>query len=149
MNGKQFRRFVDRDGGCIHCGELEAIAPHHRINRGMGGSKKLDIPSNIVVLCSVINGHIESDAEAAEEARRFGWKLSRGAVSSEVPIYIPTAGQWVLLDDEYKATPIKEEDRCQSDANNSNTKDTSHRYQTSGYETKDSALKRSGFSPSF
>ena len=99
MRPNQFRKYLDRDGGCVHCGELEAVAPHHRENRGMGGSKKLDAPSNIIVLCSVLNWLLESDAEWAETARQYGWKLPRGSVATEVPVYYPARGGWFLLDD--------------------------------------------------
>lgn len=98
MNHKQFKRFLDRDGGCVHCGELEAVAPHHRMNRGMGGSKILDRPSNIIVLCSILNGVLESDSEWAQTAVDYGWKLRGGLVPEETPMFYPVLGQWVILD---------------------------------------------------
>lgn len=101
MNHKRFRRFTDRDAGCVHCGELEAVAPHHRRNRGMGGSKELDQPANIVVLCSVVNGLLESDAAWAERAREYGWKLRAGQLPEETPVWYPIRGAWFLLDDEF------------------------------------------------
>lgn len=101
MDAKRFRRYLDRDGGCIHCGELEAVAPHHRRNRGMGGSKQRDVPSNIVVLCSVLNGKLESDAAWATRARKWGWKLGNGDDPLEVPVWYPVMGAWFWLDDYY------------------------------------------------
>jgi len=101
MRPKQFQLYLKRDGGCVHCGEQEAVAPHHRANRGAGGSKKLDRPSNIVVLCSVMNGLIESDSTLAEMARGYGWKISKWEEPSEVPVYYPAARAWFLLDDDF------------------------------------------------
>ena len=60
MTPKEFRKYIDRDSWCYHCGQTEAIAPNHRISRGMGGSKVRNVPSNIIVLCSEMNGLIES-----------------------------------------------------------------------------------------
>jgi hypothetical protein len=104
MNAKQFRRYLDRDGGCVHCGETEAVAPHHRANRGAGGSRSRDVPSNIVVLCSYMNGLIESNASAAEAARGKGWKLSSWESPAEVPLWNAIFGEWQLLDDNYGTT---------------------------------------------
>lgn len=101
MRPKQFARYLDRDGGCIHCGDLEAVAPHHRANRGHGGSKRLDRPSNIIVLCSVINGLMESDARIAQLGRDCGWKISRYDEPADIPVYYPRLNAWLRLDDDY------------------------------------------------
>lgn len=101
MDAKRFRRYLNRDSGCIHCGETEAVAPHHRRNRGMGGSKVRDVPSNIVVLCSVLNGLLESDPFWARKARDWGWKLGPGDDPREVPVWVDVEGVWVWLDDKY------------------------------------------------
>lgn len=57
------------------CG-TETLVPHHRVNRGSGGRRSLNRLSNLVWLCSVVNGLIESDSEWAERARNLGIKLS-------------------------------------------------------------------------
>jgi hypothetical protein len=101
VNAKQFRKFVDRDEGCVHCGELEAIAPHHRLGRGMGGSKSRDVPSNIIVVCSWLNFMMESDATVAEVARHNGWKLRAGQVPHEEPVYYQTMDLWGTIDDNF------------------------------------------------
>lgn len=102
MKPKQFLRFLDRDNGCIHCGETEAVAPHHRKNRGMGGSKVLDTPENIIVLCSLINGLLESDAGIARRARDVGWKLVAGDDPAEVAVWYPREQAWYKLDKDYR-----------------------------------------------
>jgi hypothetical protein len=101
MNAKEFAKYVARDGHCVHCGEQEAISPNHRANRGMGGSKKRDRPANIVVLCSIMNGLIESDQRWTVMAREYGWKLSPWDDPLFVPVYDATSGLWYLLDDEF------------------------------------------------
>jgi hypothetical protein len=114
MTPKEFRRYVDRDGGCVHCGETEAIAPHHRLNRGMGGSKARkgvynarNAPSNILTLCSALNGAMEALGPVQAMARSYGWKLSAGDRPHEVPVWHNVRQVWVLLDDEYGSTVVK------------------------------------------
>ena len=84
---------------CLHCGETERLSPQHRANRGAGGSKLLDRPSNIIVLCSTLNSQIESDAEMADYARVNGWKISRQDNPEFMPVWYATEGRWYLLDD--------------------------------------------------
>ena len=98
-----------RDGGCLHCGETEAVSPNHRANRGMGGSKVRDVPSNLVVLCSLLNGLIESDAQWASVAKSYGWKLSTWQNPAEVPVYDTRNREWLLLDDHYGAKVVNQE----------------------------------------
>lgn len=111
MSPKEFRKYLDRDGGCIHCGEQEAVAPHHRRNRGMGGSKNLDRASNIIVLCSVLNGLLESDPNWAERAVELGWKLRPGSVPEETPVFYPCRAQWLTLDDAFHVKPVAPSER--------------------------------------
>ncbi len=100
MTPKQFRRFLDRDTSCPHCGTTdETLIPQHRRNRGFGGSKRLNSPANIIVMCSYFNGLIESSAKAAELARKFGWKLESWEDPEMVPFYAD--GEWWMLDDNF------------------------------------------------
>lgn len=110
MTPKQFQKYLDRDGGCLHCGEREAVAPHHRSNRGMGGSRVRDVPSNIIVLCSYMNGLVESDAAMAALARDYGWKVSANADWRAVPVYDLQRGAWLLLNDGFERIPVEEND---------------------------------------
>lgn len=111
MNAKQFQRYLVRDQGCVHCGETESVAPHHRANRGMGGSKARDVPSNVIVMCSMMNTAMESNAKTAEMARDYGWKLRSFEDPAEVPVFYQTLGVWVLLDDQYNLNLREEADR--------------------------------------
>ena len=110
MNRQQFARFMERDGGCVHCGDVVTAVPNHRLNRGMGGSKKRNHPANIVVLCSEINGLIESDPVWATRAREYGWKLRPWDDPLFVPVYEPMWGVWWRLDDEGNREAVPWED---------------------------------------
>lgn len=106
MNSKQFQKYLDRDGSCPHCGTTETLVPQHRQNRGMGGSKLRDVPSNIIVLCAAYNGLIESSATHAKLAIDFGWKLTAGQDPKETPVMI--SGKWYLLDDNFGKVQVRE-----------------------------------------
>jgi len=84
MTYKQFSKLLERDGGrCYHCGAAgDNLVPQHRINRGMGGSKERERLSNIITLCSIVNGLLESDADVARLGRDKGWKRLRGSTKS-------------------------------------------------------------------
>lgn len=106
MNGRQFALYLARD---MHCpcgcvGREDTLVPQHRINRGMGGSKELDRPANVIVLCSSANGLIESNATWAARARTYGWKLSRSESPEETPFYDLATRTWNLIDNDYNRT---------------------------------------------
>ena len=103
MNGRQFALYLARD---MHCpcgcvGQEDTFVPQHRINRGMGGSKTLDRPANVIVLCSTMNNLIESNPVTAERARGYGWKLSRWDSPEETPFYDCATRSWHLIDNLY------------------------------------------------
>lgn len=106
MNQKDFKRLQERDQYCLHCGEGEAVAPNHRANRGMGGSKLSDVPSNIVLLCSRLNGLIESDAYYQKMAFDNGWKVSKWADWREIPVRDVMSGAVYLLNDDWSRNVI-------------------------------------------
>lgn len=92
------KKILKRDNNqCWHCAEIEAISLQHRRNRQMGGSKTLDRADNLIVLCSAMNALIESDANAAAEARDFGWKLASWD-SFEMPVFNRNERKWYQLD---------------------------------------------------
>jgi hypothetical protein len=74
------------------------LVPHHRANRGHGGSKLLDGLQNIILICAQYNGAMESNANIAAQARDYGHKLSRYASPAE-PVFDTTACKWYVLDD--------------------------------------------------
>jgi hypothetical protein len=67
----------------------------------MGGSKLRDVPSNIVILCSYMNGLIESDEVAADLARRHGWKLNSWDDPKTVPVRDMVSGVAYFLEDDF------------------------------------------------
>jgi hypothetical protein len=72
----------------------------------MGGKNaKADRPANIITLCSIFNGLIESDAIYAAYARDMGWKLDSWLEPSEQPVFDVTTGLWWLLDNDYRRSP--------------------------------------------
>jgi hypothetical protein len=105
MTPKEFAKLIDRDGYCLDCGATEALAPNHRANRGMGGSKKRNHPANYVLLCSLMNGLIESDQRWADLAISYGWKLKPWDDPKASPVFDSITGSWYLLNDEWEREP--------------------------------------------
>ena len=108
MTPKEFARLVARDSYCLHCGATEALAPNHRANRGMGGSKLMNVPSNYALICSSLNGLIESDHRWQQLAIESGWKVSRYADWREIPVWDSMAGVWYLLKDDWTRNVVTE-----------------------------------------
>lgn len=107
MKPLRFEKFIARDRHCPHCGiGSPYLIPHHRKNRGMGGSKLLDRASNILSVCSGINGLMESDPEIANLARTYGWKLRTYESPLEVPIYDSYEGEWYRLGDDFERIKV-------------------------------------------
>jgi hypothetical protein len=107
LTKSEWRRLLDRDRYCLHCGETEQIAPQHRRNRGMGGSSdpETNSSSNLMILCSSMNGRIEISADAAETARLAGWKL-RPWQSTSAPVLDRVTGEWWVLTDDFTRRPF-------------------------------------------
>ena len=98
-------KVLERDVCCWHCGRIDdTLVPQHRINRGMGGSKLLDTPSNLVAMCSESNLLMESDAEFREKAIAFGWKVQKYNKPDQIGIYDFYKGQWFLIDNNWNKT---------------------------------------------
>jgi hypothetical protein len=107
MNKKQFQKYLDRDLVCPHCGtDGPELIPQHRSNRGMGGSKERDRPSNIIVFCSLGNGLMESSARMASLARRYGWKLYSHQDSLETPVRLWDG--WYVLGDNFTKLKVEQ-----------------------------------------
>lgn len=109
MTPKQFSKYLARDLSCWHCGFTEDLIPHHRKNRGMGGSKAADVPSNIIAMCAVYNGLMESSHTAASLALSKGWKLAGWEDPLESIVYHAGEGAWYLLDDNYNRTLLPDQ----------------------------------------
>jgi hypothetical protein len=73
----------------------------------MGGSKKRNNPANLVVICSQLNGLIESDHRYSEVAKLYGWKLESWEDPKLSPVFDSITGTWYLLDDEWEREPCQ------------------------------------------
>lgn len=112
MSAKEFARILERDGGrCVHCGATDGLVPHHRMNRGMGGSRALEVPSNVLAVCSWLNGAMESEGDIQRLAISNGWKLTRVNPDRAEEILLNAAvwypaflglGGWYRLDNDYQ-----------------------------------------------
>ena len=82
------RRLVfQRDGDeCVHCGTTVGLTIQHRAGRGMGGSKTLDGPENLIVMCALSNQRLESSAAFADLGRTMGWKIRRSEDPTTIPV---------------------------------------------------------------
>ena len=105
------RRLVfERDGyECVHCGttDEDVLTLQHRANRGKGGSKLLDVPENLIVMCALSNQRLEQSAVFADFGRLMGWKLRRWQDPETIPVryadgdfwYINSRGTRILAED--------------------------------------------------
>lgn len=114
---------LGRDGHrCVSCGKSIIGIPysvHHRMPRGMGGTRnpEVNLPANLLLLCGSgttgCHGWLESHREKAKE---WGYLIRRGTAS---PAFEPvlTADGWRRFDndggyaDAYPANLTSERDR--------------------------------------
>lgn len=110
MTPKEFKKYLQRDLHCLHCGATgDDLVPQHRLNRGFGGkNSKASSSANIIVFCSYANGLMESNATFADVCRVNGWKLRSWENPSETPVFDYVLQQWFLLNDRFGKTPIIE-----------------------------------------
>lgn len=107
INPTKRRQVFARDGYCLHCGLTEGLTIQHRMNRQAGGSKLRDHPANLIALCALSNGLLESDAAFAQTGIAHGWKLKSWMDPYTTPVLDALTGQYWLLDDLYNRTITK------------------------------------------
>lgn len=100
-----------RDGGvCVVCGlpgsPTDPLVIHHRVNRGMGGSKAPEVnePASLLIVHASINGAFEADPRLIVRAYVEGWKVKRPADPATVPVRYPD-GWWLLDNDGGRRRP--------------------------------------------
>lgn len=109
MTPKEFAKYEKRDKYCPHCGKMAPyLVPHHRANRGAGGSKLANRPSNILAVCAVLNSEMESNPAMAEIARQYGWKISKWNNPLIIPIYDAVTREWFRLGDDFSRTKVSQ-----------------------------------------
>lgn len=90
-----------RDGGnCLRC-LGPATDVHHRLVKGMGGSKDPLVAglANLVSLCRICHDWVHAHPG---EAYKAGWLVLRGTVPGDAPIRL-NAGEWLWLTDDGNA----------------------------------------------
>lgn len=90
------RKLEQRDPYCLHCGETADLVIHHRKNRGMGGSKVIDVYENLIRVCNDYNVAMESDSVQASFALEYGHKLRSWQDFSD-PVFDRCDGEWYQL----------------------------------------------------
>jgi hypothetical protein len=105
VKNADIKKLRARDPYCWHCGVEDNLVPHHRANRGHGGSKLLDGLQNVILICAQYNGAMESQANVATMARDYGHKLSRYD-SPTHPLFDMAGRKWYVLDDKGGKTEV-------------------------------------------
>lgn len=75
-----------RDGGrCARCGSPDRLTVHHRVNRGMGGSRAgwINEAPNLLLVCEPCNGFFEDHPAVSYEA---GWKVQSWRSPGDVAV---------------------------------------------------------------
>lgn len=84
---------------CVWTGtHTDRLVPQHRVNRGMGGNRNLNVLVNGVLLDSIVNGLIESDPDLAVVAKAYGIKVERWANPADVPVFYAHDHAWYVLE---------------------------------------------------
>lgn len=86
---------------CERCGRTvsrDCCQQHHRQPRGAGGSSdpKINLPSNLLLLCSTCHLQVERDRSVAYEQ---GWLVRRGHDPAKTPVWLAGRGFAWLTDD--------------------------------------------------
>jgi len=98
LKAQILKQLRSRDDHCWHCGATDDyLVPHHRINRGSGGSKRRENDiTNLMLICAYWNGIIEAQATQAMIARSYGHKLRSWQETTE-PAYDAVENKWYVL----------------------------------------------------
>lgn len=89
--------------GCLGEGNV----PHHRANRGSGGSKVLDHPANLVLVCSLCNGTAEDAGSMLRlDLIERGLRVEKMATNAQTlervkrtPVTCLEGESWFLIDE--------------------------------------------------
>jgi len=88
--------------GSVYC-LTTATDCDHRVGRGMGGNKALDVPQNLLATCRPCNSHKEDNAAFSAECVARGIKIRRSQSTQidlarclSVPVIFPDGTSWFL-----------------------------------------------------
>ena len=104
MKPKLIKLIKERDVWCWHCGAEDGLQIHHRRNKGMGGSVKLDRADNLIRVCAWLNYQMEQNAQVANDARDHGWKLGSWD-GFDTPVFDKPLGAWFILTSDGRKVP--------------------------------------------
>lgn len=104
MNSKVVQKVLARDSWCWHCATESGLVIHHRRNRGMGGSTKLDRADNLIRVCAGYNLAMEAEANVASQARDMGHKLGSWD-GFDTPLFDKGLGAWFILTEKGEKLP--------------------------------------------
>ena len=99
VNDRVRKQIEKRDPACWHCGTTQDLVLHHRRNRGMGGSKLIDTPQNLIRVCQNYNLLMELDPQTAAEAMEYGHKLQSWRDISDPVFDTPNLTWYKLTED--------------------------------------------------
>lgn len=106
------RLVLERDGrACVSCGRPVDVSAgryslHHRVARGMGGSKApwINLPGNVLTLCgSGADGcHGWTESGNRQQAYEWGYLIRRGNATFQLPesVKVLTHTGWRLFDND-------------------------------------------------
>jgi len=76
----------------------------------MGGSKLVDSPAHLLSMCNTCNVSFESDYEAAQRARKNGYKLQKNTNPPidpcTVPVFYSNESMWYFLTENTKRIKV-------------------------------------------
>ncbi|QUL79897.1 hypothetical protein [Brevibacterium sp. SMBL_HHYL_HB1] len=100
MSKKVRQQVYERDGYmCVSCGRTDTLTLNHRASKGMGGSKLMDGPENLVTMCLIENQRLEANADFAALGIDNGWKLRSWDDPLKVPVFFAFDGWYYLTTD--------------------------------------------------
>jgi hypothetical protein len=107
---KVVKAVLDRDGGMCVLASFGCLREgkhcDHRVGRGAGGNKALNVAVNLVAVCTICNSLKEDDAQFARECSRRGLNIRRSQSTATdleraaaIPVCYPDGTWWVLTTD--------------------------------------------------
>lgn len=109
---------------CEICRCFRPVVPHHVYRKGMGGGGQLDVPENLLAVCSfchdmIHDGHVPYEFQLARLAEREGFSMDEIEAKIreyrdrpkgfEGVVFIPPLGEHRRLTEEYRIIKWRKE----------------------------------------